>query len=162
MYPETVSVNHEAYCTYTRRIETYIHDFLRTYHSSRACSVPGSQVLIEGCSTVKDPSLSVTNQIRCESQRKEKHYKSASHQNMQMMWHGIQAKLNQDTNDNGTIFTYHVSPTNGVPGRYVSIEYRVKNEHLMLKGVKNEVKFQIVRTVLPHRKNATYISSDIS
>ena len=65
---------------------------------------------------------------------------------------------NQDTNDNGTLFTYHVSHTNGVPGRYVSIEYRVINEHLMLKGVKNEVKLQIVRTVLPHEKNATYIS----
>ena len=110
MYPATVSMNHEAYYTsYPRRIETCIHDHPWTYHRSRACSVPGSQVLIEGCSTVKDPSLSVTNQIRCESQRKEKHYKSASHQNMQMMWHGIQAKLNQDTNDNGTRFTLTMS-----------------------------------------------------
>ena len=33
MYPETVSVNHEAYYTYPRRIETCIHDFLRTYQS---------------------------------------------------------------------------------------------------------------------------------
>ena len=70
MYPETVSVNHEAYYTYPRRIETCIHDFLRTYHSSRACSVPGSQVLIEGCSTVKDRRLSVTNQIKCKPQRR--------------------------------------------------------------------------------------------
>ena len=166
MYPETVSVNHEAYCTYTRRIETYIHDFLRTYHSSRACSVPGSQVLIEGCSTVKDPSLSVTNQIRCESQRRLEKGETlqvsiSSKYANDVAWYTseIESRYKRQWN---TIHTYHVSPTNGVPGRYVSIEYRVKNEHLMLKGVKNEVKFQIVRTVLPHRKNATYISSDIS